>query len=486
MRILRFLTFFTFIIFCIQLKAVHAETTIAEESIFRMANGSYYHPATGKMATSKERLMDVILGRTASSAIDTSTQSGPALRHAVEKAQMLLQSRLNDARNQRRMVTTKNLPQTWFSLTLALWYPQTDEIILRDILRRDMVVTEVDGSPISSIRVERSNGVNSEYSFDDDRIVVLANVHPILKQVDTSTYELFPVIYTPYSDGLHTQEMVAWGSDYLDAWMDNAYQDLRAASVTSRAFPEKLLADVIDPKVVRAIAVIEHADNADVKRNPLRTIESVYVTLAGNEKDSYAYARSSAGALGLVQFIPSTYASLIRQRPELGLEKDFESGMRQPINALKAQIAYLDLLITEIPEITRARFQNEHESVNEYLVASYNGGSGKVRRAMSDWEGAIQGTQQTTLRSFIKKHASLDAQVSVLQKKIHVTKKGKTLTNIKLQLKIVQKQHDTVATDEAYYRKFALREETRGYILKYRRALTVLKEIDQTIAMVSR
>ena len=109
-----------------------------------------------------------------------------------------------------------------------------------------------------------------------------------------------------------------------------------------------------------------------------------------------------------------------------------------------------------------------------------------MRRAMTDWDGAIQGKQMTTLAELTKRHVSLDAQIAALQKKIKATTNKTTLAALKKELAPIQKEHDRVVVDEAFYKKFALREETRTYIVKYRNALSALQQLDKTVQIASR
>ena len=77
--------------------------------------------------------------------------------------------------------------------------------------------------------------------------------------------------------------------------------------------------------------------------------------LAANEDSAFDAAISSAGAAGLVQFIPSTYALMVKKRPDLGLIPDFREGMANHRNAVKAQVASLRLFCgASVDETARA------------------------------------------------------------------------------------------------------------------------------------
>ena len=455
---------------------VHASTSTV---MFQMSDGSYYHPGTGKKAATRAQLL-LDLGIPTES---ISPLEGQDVAQAIARAKTLLQDRLlQKQQSQNAVITTKAVNDTWLPVTLAVWDKTTNQVSLREIMRKGKDVQALDGL---NVQVIFSNGVNSEYGTPGDTQIIVGNIHPILKQKSTTQSELVPVIYTPYSEGIHTTSMVKSGHSYINDVVTQVYQELRTQQVPSGSLKGRLMVDVVDPETVKAIALIEHADTATMQVNPKEVAESFYVTVAANQNDVYAYARSSAGALGLVQFIPSTYNWLVKQRPDIGLIKDFETGMRTPTNAIKAQIAYLDLLIREMPEITPTIFDTQRSRVQEYLVAAYNGGSGKVRRALDEWDANVLGQQKTNLAELASKHATLDKKVADLQAKIKATKGAAALKTLKAELATVQKQHDIIASQEINLKKFALASETRSYVQKYRSALAVTKQIENSIYLAT-
>jgi hypothetical protein len=466
---------------------VQAQTVTELPRLFRMADGAYYDPVSGKRASSETALYALLgIGTMPSPTSKRSEMNQFALKQAINRAESMLRASLVET-TPPIMIPSASVNTAWFPITLAVWQPETDQIVLKRYLRQLKNVKNIDGTVARDIEVLRSNGVNSEYRvLAPTGGIVVANIHPILQRESATTVSLQPRIYVPYSDALHTSAMVSSGQTYLDTVVDDVYRDLRSRSIRSRAFSDKLIADVVTPELVKAIAIIEYVDAQDIQNEPVRTAEAFFVTVGGNEEDSYIYSRSTAGALGLVQFIPSTYAFLVQKRPDLGLIPAFEQGMRDPENAIKAQIGYLDLLITEMPEITRAVFESQRSQVYEYLVAAYNGGSGRSRRAIPTWNAAVQGGQIQTLRALERQHLALDGRMAVLNKKIKGTKVAATVKKLKTEFAVVKKEHDRVAADEAWYQKFALREETRTYVLKYRETLIAMHQINQKVQLATK
>jgi hypothetical protein len=88
-------------------------------------------------------------------------------------------------------------------------------------------------------------------------------------------YNVEQAVYTPYSTRLHTPEIVERGKKIVNELVASALTDLRSRGLKSRAQPDKLIADVIDPDLLTSIAVIEHADSAALRRDPKGTVERV-------------------------------------------------------------------------------------------------------------------------------------------------------------------------------------------------------------------
>ncbi len=124
-----------------------------------------------------------------------------------------------------------------------------------------------------------------------------------------------------------------------------------------------------------------------LRRDAAGTIDRVYATIGLNPGAAYNYSRSSAGALGLFQFIPSTYNSLAKQG--YGLKPNFEEGMRDHQNAMKAAAIYMDIILAQYPAAVRAA--NTDLKTFEYIAAGYNGGYGRVKTAIQIWDDQIIG-----------------------------------------------------------------------------------------------
>ena len=234
------------------------------------------------------------------------------------------------------------------------------------------------------ISIRRENGINSDFQIISPvGGRVLAMKYPVSNE--GARFGMlgpeFETIYTPYSAEIKTSDVVAAGVDTLDRMVDTAYARLGERNVYSRAFQGRKIVDVIPPHLVKVLLMNEHIDPGEftVETKTKQLVERVLTCIATNEKDAYAYSISSAGARGLVQMIPSTYALMLSRYPAARLNPNFSSGMTDPTNAIIAQLLLCDAdwySIREVnPEITVDR-------VGPYLAAAYNGGVGRVISAI--------------------------------------------------------------------------------------------------------
>lgn len=359
--------------------------------IFHMADGKYFQPSTGKTA---DMLQDFVIAESSPTheiqIIETGSISKPIkiiptdnfpLKRAIRHGQDILRGKIAKENKNTKKIIVGSEPKTRY-ITLAVWNPADDKIRLVSGMKNGIKFT-ADNATGEGIRVQQTNGINSQFSIKSTGEKVVAIQYPIyIDAGGTKKHKKFreeQVVYTPYSLAIHTTDMVAYGKHWLDAQITAVLTGLRADNVPSRSQPSKLLADVVSPELIELIAAIEHMDTAATNRDPAKQLERFYVTLAANEDDSYDYSRSKVGALGMVQFMPKTYAFVAKQS-QLALIQDFEVGMRTPINAIRAQVAYLDYLATKLPKI------DAQDSIDEYIAAAYNGGYARVKKAISVWD----------------------------------------------------------------------------------------------------
>lgn len=413
------------------------------------------------------------------SASTTDSASGTlkfGLRDAVTRARTMLEAHLTANKPKKpKTVASKN---AWVDVTLAVWSAATGDIRLVPVKKNGTQIREADDADIT---VARTNGINSEYvlsSATEDSYVVGIE-YPIFTKTKKG-YELNDVVYVPYSQKLQVPEMVAWGETTLDGYIADVLSELRDKGIKSRAYPDRLLADVIDPHLIKAIVFIEHAGDKVMISDPKGTTEAIQVVLAANQDSAYSYSVSTAGARGLVQFIPSTY-KLVAARKNLGLNPNFVAGMSDPHNAIKAEVALLDSELAGMPAAVRA--SSDIALIDAYLAAAYNGGGYRVRKAIAAFGDGWADSHAAELASLQKQYDTLFAQATSLKKKILAEDNPKVWKPLQAQLNASRAKRASVQARMNVIKASSLRAETAGYVKKLNAVLGILKPDNTSVAV---
>lgn len=197
------------------------------------------------------------------------------------------------------------------------------------------------------------------------------------------------IIYAPYSTSMHLPEIIAAGKRYLDENVNLAFGQLNLAGVVSRSSPGKLVTAVIDREFVKNIILVEHVDPdgfstaADGGRE---LTERVLAIIGANQNSAYRYTGSPAGASGLAQFIKPTYQTIVSKYPAARLIKDYNLGMANHPNAIKAMVLFFDNYKNDIDDkVTRRDVVNQMGITEEMLAAAYNGGPNKVVKSVNKY-----------------------------------------------------------------------------------------------------
>jgi len=237
------------------------------------------------------------------------------------------------------------------------------------------------------LSVRRDNGINSDIvSVSPAGGKVLAVKYPVLNEGNRfgPGAPVIEAVYTPYSREIATDEVIARGIAIQSDLIEKAYARLQERRVFSRAFPGKLVVDVVPRDVLTVLLMNEHIDPGlfTSSGHTRALVEQVLTVIGTNQAKAYAYSVSSAGARGLVQMIPSTYSLLLNRYQSAGLLSSFATGMSDPINAVMAQV----LLCDADWQAIRTRGEIPSEKIGPYLAAAYNGGVGRVLSIMAQGE----------------------------------------------------------------------------------------------------
>jgi hypothetical protein len=324
---------------------------------------------------------------TPASAEETATPEAapaPSLVGAINRARIELSARLEAKRAAGELKKQVAEEPIWATVTIAIWNRETDGLRYVTVRKSGRRVERVSGDlPLPTVTYSKQD--SSLYAVPDPEEIV-GVLYPVAKAVD-GAYKITYTYVLPLTEALYVPEVIAAGSDYLSGRIREALDDLRTRGVKSVAFPDCLLADVADPYLVKTIVIIEHTTHTRLLSDfqPEKEMGEFLARLGLRADSAYGGAVSSAGAQGLAQFIPSTYNLLVKQRPELGLIKGFDAGMGDHLNALKAEIAYLDDCLADMPRDVRDTYRVNPQAGAAVLAASYNGGSTRVRRAIASW-----------------------------------------------------------------------------------------------------
>lgn len=238
-------------------------------------------------------------------------------------------------------------------------------------------------------------------------VLALAHFHSERSRI---TKDL-PHVYTPYSEQIHSDELVAEGKTYLSATIQKAMEKLESKKVPSRAFPGEYVHWKFSPDFIESIIINEHMDHDEfnesiaapaeqtVKRpgrkHPLQMlVEKVFVILGANKEYAFMFSRSRnpepLRAYGMPQFIQETYRMVYKSYPDARLIKNFYEGMRDHKNAIQAMILLFDRDLSEFSPKARALCEESPDLLEDCLAVAYNGGvrrlNGVIETYGEEWD----------------------------------------------------------------------------------------------------
>jgi hypothetical protein len=319
--------------------------------------------------------------------IDLETATADNLLDAVKLAKLKLEQE-----RQKRLGIWGGQPPSYSEfparaeIILAIWRQDVGvvNLYLADKQGRNLWVKSPGAPPVSVSYHARL--YSRYYIWPGHQATVVGVLYPYMEERG-GRFHTKEVVYVPTTSAMRTPELLTAGSDYLSYLVRDAFAELKKRQVKSRAFPGQLLADVIDPYLIKSVVVIEHSDHRTLlsENDPESVLGRFYVDLAVNQDNAFAYAESHAGALGLAQFMPSTYALFVRNRPDIGLIPDFQNGMADHQNAVMAEAAYFDDTLALLPEEIRSDYLANPALAADFLAAAYNGGISRVRKAYANF-----------------------------------------------------------------------------------------------------
>lgn len=321
-----------------------------------------------------------------------------------------------------RPVPTAMVTPSLDYVTVAALLPETSQIHLIRISKQTFLTkgsqvsaTTSLGLPVS-VRIVRANGVNTAVTaFDEQNRSLL----PLVVEFPIERKGVFREMayYTSAHPALLSAELMKSGQTYVNSMMDLAAKRLHERGVN-------IAPNLIE--VAKRLCIVEHVDHERFRNeNRIALFEEIYTLYALNELDTYRYSVSSAGAGGMVQMIPWTYALMRTRHPGVGLNPDFVAGMRNHGNALEAMLLYMQDTWNDLSanEDVQAALSARQATTTELLAAGYNSNAAKlpgyIRRAGNGWRTLIPRETQMYLQIY----QSLDSLMR--PKENHPRKKSK-------------------------------------------------------------
>jgi hypothetical protein len=398
-------TFFLIALALSLFKSASAQSPESNEAITRprTVSAAKSRPATASIANRTQgqepRKSDAdpkpVAPKTASSDDGSAKRLAPnRTRARIDEARRMLKSRPR---------TTALTSGVLEYVTLAAVLPENSHIHL---IRIPKVTFLKKGSEISAVtslglpvdlRIVRANGVNTAVTIFDRNNRALT---PLLVEYPIERRGAFREMayYSSAHPALLNQDLTKAGQLYVNSMVELAAKRLREKGVP---VAQNLV------EIAKRLCVVEHVDHDRFRNeNRIALFDEIYSLYALNELDTFRYSVSSAGAGGMVQMIPWTYALMRQRHPGVGLNPDFVLGMRNHGNALEAMLLYMQDTWNDLidNDDVQAALSAKQITPVELMAAGYNSNAAKlpgyINRAGAGWRTLIPRETQMYLQIY--------------------------------------------------------------------------------------
>jgi hypothetical protein len=286
---------------------------------------------------------------------------------------------------------------------IAFMDPSTSKIdyvaLTKDLyLKTGAVNTSISTAGKSvTVKTIRANGTNTPIQIvDSNRVAQL----PLMVQypVEKGGRYVETAYYMSTHPGLVTPEVVGAGKLYVHNVIEIARERLKQKGYTIPAG----IADIAE-----RLATVEHVDHDRFRKEYHKKIyDDIFTLYALNEGQTYRYSVSSAGAGGMVQMIPSTYAMIRRLYPNVGLMPDFVEGMRNHVNATQAMLLYMQMTWNDLATNSSVvdAMASGIATQKQLMAAGYNSNPAKlggyINRGGANWTNLIPRETQIYLQIY--------------------------------------------------------------------------------------
>src|SRR5713101_2733350 len=257
-------------------------------------------------------------------------------------------------------------------VTVAALDTDTSKISTFSLPKNEFLVKDADLSASMQtgatvrVHVVRANGVNTALTVANvstgRTLIPLMVQFPIVKSgaVTEMAY------YTSAHPALLSPGVTDAGKAYVRRMLAAAAARLAQDGVT-------VSPDIVD--IAEHLCIVEHTDHKRFKNEDHTVLFPEILSLyALNEGNTFRYSVSTAGAGGMIQMIPRTYAAIRQQHANVSLQSDFVSGMRDHANALEAMLLYMNDTWNNLSRSTEVQdaLSNGIATKPELLAAGYN------------------------------------------------------------------------------------------------------------------
>ncbi len=305
------------------------------------------------------------------------------------------------SRNDKGKITHKTIKTEDYEreIALELLSTVTGETEIIKIIKMGKELISPDGYKIEV--VTRPSGItwnawNTSYKvIEPENRIVTKNAYPSIKSEKTITETttnkngikkkvkkkipdiIETVIYVPYSNSLKIMETVMRGKEHLTTnIVQSARNLLDQRAVYSKAFPDKLITQVLPAEYYLRRPVIEQSDYGEFLLDQNGTVDRFLTIMGTNQTKAWSATCNKDGACGLYQFTDNgkngTYRIVVKSFPSAQLIKDFELGSADQVNSAMAAMLLDDLNLAELTRRYGKEIINDPK-LEEYLAASYNG-----------------------------------------------------------------------------------------------------------------
>lgn len=276
---------------------------------------------------------------------------------------------------------------------------------------------------VKRVKGETFNKMTFDVRMGDQMLFVYAAKHlstPAVFQnrdINKMAQEVEVITYLSTPPYLANEEFARLGKAYVRAALEEVLAELRKAGVSSKAYPGKLVGELVTSEMLLNLLVDEQTDPCLLKerdrgcmhlipamfyKNDHEVIEAVMSEFVLNGFQSYRHICSHVPACGAFQFTNNTkkekvknkegkftyevrlgtYDSVRAEYPAANLDPQFRRGTKSFLNSAKATALLMDLELSRkrTPSWVRQAFVTDERVGALLSAAGHNGGPSQLQR----------------------------------------------------------------------------------------------------------